>query len=110
MDLIQRKLKLTESEEGVVALDEDDAVRTQEKGKCCLMGKLLCHKNVGVEAIKTTLIHAWVTTGRVDCGNIFMFKFQLMDDLRKVKEGGPWHFDNNLMVLEYFNGNLAPQE
>lgn len=31
--------------------------------------------------------------------NVFMFKFGLNEDKRRILAGGPWHFDRALIVL-----------
>lgn len=42
--------------------------------------------------------------------NLFFFQFGNRLDLLKVKYSGPLHFDQNILVLEHFNGNLTPEK
>lgn len=70
----------------------------------CLVGKVLLNREVPVERIKSTLQTVWKTMREVkieELGeNIFLFKFGAEVDKRKILSGGPWHFENGLIILK----------
>ena len=69
----------------------------------CLVGKILLSRSVNKEGLKSALQQAWRTLKEVKIeslgSNIFMFKFVVEADKRRVIMGGPWHFDRALIVL-----------
>lgn len=73
-----------------------------------MIGKLLLSRSVHTESIRSALVQAWRTTKEVKIeslgNNIFIFKFGLEVDKRKVLAGGPWHFDRALIVLKEPSG------
>ena len=81
-----------------------------------LIGKILLTRSVHTEGIKTALVQAWKTTKEVKIenlgNNIFIFKFGLKVDKRKVMARGPWHFDKALIMLKEPSriGNMRKQE
>lgn len=70
----------------------------------CLVGKILLARGVNREGLKTALDQAWRTVHdfKVESlgSNIFVFKFLSEADKKRVFNGGPWHFDRALMVLQ----------
>lgn len=71
-----------------------------------------------MRGVKGALQQAWRPVGSVKVENlrqkIFVFKFSIEEDKRKVLTGGPWHFDRALIVLEELKelrgiGNVAEQ-
>ena len=69
----------------------------------CLLGKILIMKKVNKEGLRVAMQQVWRTVREVKIenlgDNIFMFKFVLEADKRRVLAGGPWHFDRALIVL-----------
>ena len=69
----------------------------------CLVGKILTTRGVNIEGFRAAMHQVW----RTICGvrieslgeNIFLFKFALEADKRRVLIGGPWHFNKALIVL-----------
>ena len=81
----------------------------------CLMGKILTTRSISHEGIQTALLQAWRPVGVVKVeslrNKIFMFKFSLEEDKRRVLARGSWHFDRALIVLQEPSGigNLTEQ-
>ncbi|KAL9453545.1 hypothetical protein AB3S75_009200 [Citrus x aurantiifolia] len=81
-----------------------------------LVGKVLLARSIHTEGIKTALAQAWRTIKEVKVeslgNNIFLFKFGLETDKKKVMAGGPWHFDRSLIVLKEPSGigNIRKEE
>lgn len=101
-----------------ITLDEEEADQIifggqmKEKGSRaiagCLVGKILLARGVNREGLKVALHQAWriVSEFKIESlrSNIFMFKFSLEADKKRVLNGGPWHFDRALIVLQEPSG------
>ncbi|KAL5813680.1 hypothetical protein ACOSQ4_024321 [Xanthoceras sorbifolium] len=70
----------------------------------CLVGKVLSGKRVNREAFKGVIEQLWSVMGSVEIesvgDNLSVFYFRRLEDRASVWRRGPWHFDNNLIVLE----------
>lgn len=70
----------------------------------CLVGKILLARGINREGLKTALSQAWCTVRdfKIESlgSNVFMFKFTSEVDKKRVLNGGPWHFDRALIVLQ----------
>ena len=55
----------------------------------CLIGKIYHTRGVSREGVKVESMGE----------NIFIFKFALEGEKKRILRGGPWHFNNSLMVL-----------
>lgn len=68
-----------------------------------LIGKVLTNRSVNKEALKIALQQAWQNIREVKEANlgdnVFMFKFEVQMDKRRVLTSGPWHFINALIVF-----------
>lgn len=69
----------------------------------CLVGKVLLNREVKKEGFKAALLPVWKTMKEIKIeelgDNIFIFQFGCEADKRKVLAGGPWYFDNALIVM-----------
>ena len=69
-----------------------------------LIGKFLTCKSFNRRAAKNFLRRAWGledTLQILEVGaNLFQFKFQSEFDMNRVITGGPWTFDNQLLMLQ----------
>lgn len=111
---IERKLRLTDKEaHGVVISKEDTSVAIHD-GNLCLVGKIFANRFFGCDMVFEAMKKVWKLKGNLDFKavgeDIFFIQFSNRLDLLKVKCGGPWHFDQNILVREHFNGNLTPKE
>lgn len=111
---MERKLKLTEKESFGVFISKDDTIGAVKDENLCHVGKILANRFFGGDLMFEAMKKAWKVRGsfRFQGGrdNIFFFQFENRLDLLQAKCGGPWHFDQNILVLEHFNGNLTPEE
>lgn len=96
----------------VIALDEEKENKVSFAGKMkakgaetverCLLGNVLITRVVNKEGLRVTMQQVWRIVREVKIenlgDNIFMFKFALEVDKRRVLVGGPWHFDRVLLV------------
>ncbi|TXG60810.1 hypothetical protein EZV62_012173 [Acer yangbiense] len=69
-----------------------------------LVGKVLTNKMVHRDGFQEIMRKIWQTSEGVEIesisGNIFAFHFQNSDDKRRIISGGPWSFNNALIVME----------
>ncbi|KAK9221980.1 hypothetical protein WN944_010411 [Citrus x changshan-huyou] len=79
------------------------SVRGEQIAACCLVGKIMHQRGVNLEGLRSAMLQIWRTNKEVRIeslgSNIFMFKFDVEADKKRVMGGGPWHFDGALMVL-----------
>ncbi|KAH9792118.1 CCHC-type domain-containing protein [Citrus sinensis] len=79
------------------------SVRGEQIAACCLVGKIMHQRGVNLEGLRYAMLQIWRTNKEVRIeslgSNIFMFKFDVEADKKRVMGGGPWHFDRALMVL-----------
>ncbi|TXG51132.1 hypothetical protein EZV62_023656 [Acer yangbiense] len=70
----------------------------------CLAGKILSPDLVNIDTFRSLIARIWKLKGGVEIevvtNNVYAFHFQLPEDRRKVFVGGPWTFDDSLIVLE----------
>lgn len=80
--------------------DVDEQVNRYE---LCLVGRFLTEKNINVRAMTSKMADIWnpmmgINIKEIDPG-IFLFQFYHREDLLWVINGGPWSFDNAMLVL-----------
>ena len=97
-------MKLTTEEEEVITISDEGRLEAIEDCNLSLLGKFLMCKSFNKQAAKNTM--------RRDQGledslcitevgpNLFQFKFTSEFDLNRVFRGGPWTFDNQLLLLK----------
>jgi hypothetical protein len=108
------RFNLLEEESIGIKTSDDDFEPLVGRGTACVMGKLLADRIVGKEVIKTPLIRAWQTNGRVSFKsvgiNTFLIEFEKEWEKDRVMEGRPWTFDGDLVALVDFDGLTPPAE
>ena len=79
------------------------SARGEQIAACCLVGKIMHQRGVNLEGLRSAMLQIWRTNKEVRIeslgSNIFMFKFAVEADKKRVMGGGPWHFDRALIVL-----------
>ncbi|KAH9783095.1 zinc knuckle protein [Citrus sinensis] len=104
-ELIKKCSSITLEEE-----EEDKVIyegMIKEKGDMlathCLIGKILLNRGIHIEGLRIAMRQVWKTLREVKIEsmgeNFFMFKFGSEEDKKRVFAGGPWHFDNALIVF-----------
>ena len=69
-----------------------------------IVGRFLPDNNLNKEAMRHTIANVW-RPGRgmyvedLEEGR-FLFQFAHEEDVRRVMEGGPWNFDNHLLIFQ----------
>lgn len=105
------KMKLTMDEEEVIAISEEG--RKEEIDSCLqsLVGKFLTCKPFNRKAAQNTLRKAWGLGDGVQIvevgANLFQFKFKSEFELERVVRGGPWSFDNQVLMLQRWQPGMT---
>ena len=98
-------MKLTTEEEEVITIFDEGCLEAIEDCTLSLMGKFLKCKSFNKQAAKNTMRRAWGLEDSLritEVGpNLFQFKFTSKFDLNRVLRGGPWTFDNQLLLLKH---------
>ncbi|MCH92514.1 hypothetical protein A2U01_0013454 [Trifolium medium] len=94
-------------EEGEVegfSFDFDEEGDEQVDLRWCLVGRFLCERVIHFNSMKVRMPDLWrpmkgVTIKEAKAGT-FLFLFAHPLDMEAVLNGGPWTFDNNMLLLE----------
>jgi hypothetical protein len=94
-------LSLQDGEEG---FKFDDDEEEQVDLRWCLVGRFICERAIHFNSMKVRMADLWkpvrgVTIKETKVGQ-FLFHFAHPLDMEVVLNGGPWSFDNNMLILE----------
>ena len=96
-------MKLTSKQEEVIALPDEGRKEEIESYALSLIGKFLTCKLFSKKAAQDTLRRAWGMDKGMhiveEGSNLFQFKFKTELELERVFKGGPWTFDNQVLLL-----------
>ncbi|XP_030930922.1 uncharacterized protein LOC115956765 [Quercus lobata] len=104
-------MKLTSEEEEEIQISDED--RPVEIDSCVLslIGKFLTCKPYNRKAAKNTLRKAWGLDKGLQISevgsNLFQFKFQSDFELERILRGGPWTFNNQLLMLTRWKTGMS---
>lgn len=105
------QMKLTVDEEEVIAISDEGRI---VEIVCCnlsLIGKFLTCKTFKKKATKSTLRKAWGLDDNLKNlkvgSNLFQFKLQSEFDMIRILRGGPWTFDNQLLMLTRWQKGMS---
>ena len=105
------KMKLTSYEEEVIPILDEGRLEALESCSLSLIGKFLTCKPFNKRAAKNTLRKAWWLENSlqiIEVGpNLFQFKFQLEFDMVRIIQDGPWAFDNQLLLLRWWQKGMT---
>ena len=95
-------MKLTTKEEEVISILNEGRKEEIESCSQSLIRKFLTCKPFNKQATQSTLKRAWGLENKVQAvevgANLFQFKFQTEFDMERVLKGGPWMFDNHVLL------------
>ncbi|TXG66785.1 hypothetical protein EZV62_008060 [Acer yangbiense] len=100
------ELSIHGTEEKLWSVQDTVTKATEKKLDLCLVGKLLSPKHVNRETFRAVILRIWQTTVDIEMvqDNMYLFYFRNPGDRFRVLAGGPWSFDNCLIVLEKLKG------
>ncbi|XVF68232.1 hypothetical protein PTKIN_Ptkin10aG0188700 [Pterospermum kingtungense] len=80
----------------------------------CLVGRFLTDKPIRFHIMKHRMASIWQPRKGINIKEItphlFAFQFFHMVDLKRVLEGGPWTFDNHLLLLHSLSPGEIPSQ
>jgi 14-3-3 protein epsilon len=97
-------LSLQENEEEGFCFEFVEEGDEQADFQWCLIGRFLCDRPIHFKSMKIRMADLWrpvkgVTIKEAKPG-IFLFHFAHPLDMEGVLNGGPWTFDNNMLIME----------
>ena len=116
MDLSLTTLSLSEGETEFLSLEGVDDVGGENMFELSLVGRFLTDRSINFNFMRDRLSHLW-RPGKGVCISEFanqryIFKFFHVVDLKRVLAGGPWTYDNHLLILHWIQPgeypNLSP--
>lgn len=76
-----------------------------------MIGKFLTCKSFNKLASKNTIRRAWGVEDALEISevgpNLFQFKFQSEFEMDRILKGGPWSFDNQLLMLQQWKKGMT---
>jgi 14-3-3 protein epsilon len=92
-----------EEEEGFIFdIGEDEG--EQIDFRWCLLGRFLSDRPIHVNSMKVTMANIWRPVKGVKIKettpDLFLFQFAHALDMEAVLQGGPWMFDNHMLILD----------
>ena len=107
-------LNIEDDTEGIVELGDSSATNVNDKVTLMLIGRLLTTRSINMEAFRRTMTQVWNLQGkviiRVIDTNLFVFQLFHWRDKEKILEGGPWCFDQQLLILNSITGDEQPNQ
>ena len=109
-----KKLTFTEEEDAGVVLDSSSTRAAKEVGKYCVVMKILTQRSINLDALRKNMRMLWKTNKGVRISKIddelFLVEFGDGKDKKKVVEMCPWSYENQLVLMQDFEGELTPKE
>lgn len=94
-------LVIADEEEEEIIVGNKEVV--EEKQEFVLVGRFLTEKDIKFHAMRNTMASVWRPKEGMDIHDLgdrrYSFVFYHIMDLQKVLDGGPWSFDQALLVL-----------
>lgn len=112
MEVPMAGLSLSVDEDEELVLDIESEETITEFSEFCLVGRFLTDRHVNFNAMKHRLASIW-RPGKGICikeinSHLFLFQFFHILDLKRVMDGGPWSFDNHLLLLHHLKRGEVP--
>ena len=114
MDLSLTTLSLSQGETEFLSLEGVDDVGGENTFELSLVGRFLTDRSINFNFMRDRLSHLW-RPGKGVCISEFtnqryIFKFFHVVDLKRVLAGGPWTYDNHLLILHWIQPGEYPNQ
>ena len=114
LEMLWQKLKVTEEEEVSVTLGDECTRAANERGKNCLVMKVLSRRSIMLEALRKNIRMLWKPNKSLQLSMIgeelFLAEFEDERDKRRVMDMRPWHYEKQLVLLKEFEGEKDPKD
>ncbi|KAL8108439.1 hypothetical protein AgCh_024775 [Apium graveolens] len=111
LETLYANLSIEEEEEGGIVLGNEEVQKN--KPSFVLICKFLTEKNINLLAMQNVMASIWRPKEGVEIHDIggyrYSFVFYHVMDLKKVLEGGPWSFEQNMLIYKQQNEGEDPQ-
>jgi hypothetical protein len=112
-----KNLNLTEEEDAVLALSDEDPDDENSTVEWALLGKVLSPSTVHVQAILGATRPAWGNPAGLKIrligkkgDNLFVVEFDFKLDMERALNGSPWLVGKHAVVLHEYDTNMKPSE
>lgn len=86
----------------------------RESGRNCLVMKVLSQRSITLDALQKNLRMVWKPNKSMQIpkleDELYMVKFRVEKDKKKILEMRPWSYDKELIILQEFEGDQMPKE
>lgn len=101
-----------DDEENEAFVFEEGVEEESNKYELCLVGRFLTEKSINVRAMKSKLADIWrpamgINIKEIESG-VFLFQFYHREDVQWVVKGGPWSFDNAMLIIKEITTGEEP--
>ncbi|XVF41904.1 hypothetical protein PTKIN_Ptkin01aG0318000 [Pterospermum kingtungense] len=107
MDGCLEGLSLSDDEDDELQLELRDSHSQPKHLEFCLVGPFLTDKAINFNVMRNRMASIWRPTKGVNIKEIesqlYLFQFFHGMDLKIVIDGGPWSYDNNLLLFHNLN-------
>nr|POE67505.1 hypothetical protein CFP56_36671 [Quercus suber] len=114
LEILWQKLMVTEQEGKSVNLGRECTRAANERGKNCLVMKVLSRRGVILDALRKNIRMLWKPNKSIRISVIeeemFLVEFDDERDKRRVLEMSPWHYEKQLVLLHEFDGDQDPKD
>jgi 14-3-3 protein epsilon len=91
------------TDEGGIIFDDDNIQNEAVNLNLCLIGRFLTEKSIRTNIMKEHLANLWMPQRQVTikkvAPSLFLFQFYHRIDKDRVVSGGPWSFENHMLVV-----------
>lgn len=114
LEALWKNLSFTEEEDEKIVLASNSTKAAKERGKNCLVMKVLSRRSIALDAIRKNLRMVWKPNKGLQIMEVgeelFIVKFGDEKDKKKVLDMSPWNYEKQLILLQEFEGEQAPTE
>ncbi|KAK4434729.1 hypothetical protein Salat_0635700 [Sesamum alatum] len=112
IDRINRALSFTVEEEQGIVIPRELWPGNSTDHSLSLVGRIVTHRGFNFDALCSTFLHAANPGKGMEFTRIstdrFLLHFHHCVDKRRILEGGPWNFDNHLILLGAIGSGKEP--
>lgn len=107
-------LSLSVEEEEDLLIDPSNLEHHIDSSTICLVGRFLQTKPIHFQSMQNRMAEIWRPVKGVFIKEIgdqrYLFQFFHEFDMERVLDGGPWTFDNQLLILKHLKHGEVPTQ
>ena len=114
LETLWQKLKVTEEKEISISLGEECTKATNERGKYCLVLRVLSRRGIMLDALRKNIRMLWKPNKSLQLSvieeELFLAEFEDERDKKRVMDMRLWHYEKQLVLLQEFEGEQDPKD